>query len=57
MLEKKKWNIFYSLLFSGAGLMVLGIIFSDSRVVGYSFMGVGVLLQIIGVIIVKIGRK
>ena len=57
MLKKNIWNIFYSLLFGGACLIVLSIIFSDSPVVFYSFIGVGVLLQIIGVIILKMGRK
>jgi hypothetical protein len=28
-------------------LVVLGIIFGDSRIVGYSFIGVGVLLSVI----------
>jgi len=31
----------------GICLVVLGIIFGDSRVIGYSFIGVGVLLSVI----------
>jgi hypothetical protein len=31
----------------GMGLVVLGIIFGDSRLIGYSFIGVGVLLSVI----------
>ena len=31
----------------GMSLVVLGIIFGDSRIVGYSFIGVGVLLSVI----------
>ncbi len=31
----------------GMALVVLGIIFGDNRVVGYSFMGVGVFLSIV----------
>jgi hypothetical protein len=31
----------------GMSLVVLGIIFGDSRTVGYSFIGVGVLLSVI----------
>jgi hypothetical protein len=57
MLEKKRWNISDSLQSIGITLVVLGIIFSESRVIGYSFIGVGVLLGIISLIIRKIGRK
>jgi len=31
----------------GMSLVVLGIIFGDSRVVGYSFIGVGVLVAVV----------
>ena len=31
----------------GMSLVVLGIIFGDSRIMGYSFIGVGVLLSVI----------
>lgn len=31
----------------GMSLVVLGIIFGDSRTIGYSFIGVGVLLSVI----------
>ena len=31
----------------GMSLVVLGIIFGDSRIIGYSFIGVGVLLSVI----------
>ena len=34
----------------GICLVVLGIIFGDSRVIGYSFIGVGVLLSVIDTI-------
>jgi hypothetical protein len=34
----------------GMSLVVLGIIFGDSRVVGYSFIGVGVLLSVIDIV-------
>jgi hypothetical protein len=34
----------------GMSLVVLGIIFGDSRIVGYSFIGVGVLLSVIDAI-------
>jgi len=57
MLEKKRWTIFFSLLSIGTTLIVLGIIFSESRMIGYSFIGVGVLLDIISLIIRMIGRK
>lgn len=66
-MEKKRWNIYYPFVYSllflfiGAGIMVLGIIdatqFHESPVVGYVFTGIGVLLQIIGVIILKMGQK
>ena len=57
MLEKKRWTISDSLQSFSVILVVLGIIFAESRVVGYSFIGVGVLLGIISLIIRKIGRK
>jgi hypothetical protein len=31
----------------GISLVVLGIIFGDDRIIGYSFIGVGVLLSVI----------
>jgi hypothetical protein len=34
----------------GMSLVVLGIIFGDDRLIGYSFIGVGVLLSIIDAI-------
>jgi hypothetical protein len=34
----------------GMSLVVLGIIFGDDRLIGYSFIGVGVLLSVIGAI-------
>jgi hypothetical protein len=34
----------------GISLVVLGIIFGDSRIVGYSFIGVGVLLSVVDII-------
>ena len=39
-----------NLLILAMSLVVLGIIFGDSRTVGYSFMGVGVLLSVIDAI-------
>ena len=40
----------YALLTLGPTLVVLGIIFGDDPLVGYSFIGVGVLLSIISAI-------
>ncbi len=34
----------------GSTLVVLGIVFSSDRLIGYSFIGAGVLLSIIGLI-------
>jgi hypothetical protein len=34
----------------GGTLVVLGIIFGEDRLIGYSFIGVGVLLSVISVI-------
>ena len=34
----------------GGTLVVLGIIFSEDRIIGYSFIGVGILLSVISVI-------
>ncbi len=39
----------------GITLLVLGIVFSENQLVGYSFIGVGVLLSIIGAC--RLGRK
>jgi asparagine N-glycosylation enzyme membrane subunit Stt3 len=39
-----------NLLVLGMSCVVLGIIFGDERVVGYSFIGVGVLLSVIDAI-------
>ncbi len=39
----------------GSTLVVLGIVFSEDRLIGYSFIGVGVLLSIISA--VKSRRK
>ena len=39
-----------NLLVLGMSFVVLGIIFGDERVIGYSFIGVGVLLSIIDAI-------
>lgn len=39
----------------GIALSVLGIVFSESQLVSYSFIGVGVLLSIIGAF--KLGKK
>jgi hypothetical protein len=40
----------YALLTLGPTLVVLGIIFGDDPLIGYSFIGVGVLLSIISAI-------
>jgi hypothetical protein len=34
----------------GMSFVVLGIIFGDSRIIGYSFIGVGVLLSVIDMV-------
>jgi len=34
----------------GMSLVVLGIIFGDNRIVGYSFIGAGVLLSVVDII-------
>lgn len=39
-----------NLLILGMSCVVLGIIFGDDRIVGYSFIGVGVLLSVIDAI-------
>jgi hypothetical protein len=33
----------------GGTLVVLGIVFSEDRLIGYSFFGVGILLSVVGV--------
>ena len=51
-LERKKKQAFQddALLTLGITLVVLGIIVGDDRLVGYSFIGVGVLLSIISAV-------
>jgi asparagine N-glycosylation enzyme membrane subunit Stt3 len=51
-LARKKKQAFQddTLLTLGTTLVVLGIIFGDDRLVGYSFIGVGVLLSIISAV-------
>jgi len=39
-----------NLLVLGMSCVVLGIIFGDSRIVGYSFIGIGVLLSVVDAI-------
>jgi hypothetical protein len=39
-----------NLLILGMSFVVLGIIFGDERVIGYSFIGIGVLLSVIDAI-------
>jgi len=39
-----------NLLILGMSLVVLGIIFGDDRIIGYSFIGIGVLLSVIDAI-------
>ena len=34
----------------GMSLVVLGIIFGDDRLIGYSFIGVGVLLSVVDIV-------
>jgi len=59
MLGKKRWTTSDTLQSIGIALVVLGIIFSttENRVIIYLFIGVGVLLGIISLIIRKISRK
>jgi hypothetical protein len=46
--EKEKSS--HGLVTLGSTLVVLGIVFSTDRLIGYSFIGAGVLLSIIGAI-------
>jgi len=48
--KKEQTRDDYALLTLGPSLVVLGIIFGDDRLIGYSFIGVGVLLSIISAI-------
>ena len=41
----------------GGTLVVLGIIFGEDRLIGYSFFGVGILLSVISVFKARKGRK
>ena len=48
-LQEKK-NSSQGLMTLGSSFVVLGIVFSTDRLIGYSFIGAGVLLSIIGAI-------
>ncbi|MFX0210677.1 MAG: hypothetical protein ACFFDT_32150 [Candidatus Hodarchaeota archaeon] len=48
-LQEKK-NSSQGLMTFGSTFVVLGIVFSTDRLIGYSFIGAGVLLSIIGAI-------
>ena len=52
LLSRKKERTMedYALLTLGPTLVVLGIIFGDDPLIGYSFIGVGALLPIISII-------
>jgi hypothetical protein len=45
--RRKEYHKPSNLALFGMSLVVLGIIFGDERVVGYPFIGVGVLLSVI----------
>jgi len=47
VLNRRKINRISTLTMLGMTMIVLGIIFGDSRWISYSFIGVGVLLAII----------
>jgi drug/metabolite transporter (DMT)-like permease len=48
--KKERAKEDYALLTLGPTLVVLGIIFGDDPLIGYSFIGVGVLLSVISAI-------
>ena len=48
--EKKNSSQGLMLMTLGSSLVVLGIVFGTDRLIGYSFIGAGVLLSIIGAI-------
>ena len=48
--RKERASEDYALLTLGPALVVLGIIFGDDALIGYSFIGAGVLLSIISAI-------
>ena len=48
--EKKNSSQGLMLMTLGSSLVVLGIVFGTDRLIGYSFIGAGVLLAIIGAI-------
>lgn len=50
MIRKKRTNKENALVTLGMVFVVLGIVFGDDRLLGYSLIGVGVLLSIISVI-------
>jgi hypothetical protein len=45
--RRKEYHKPSNLALFGMSLVVLGIIFGDERIVGYSFIGVGILLSVI----------
>jgi uncharacterized membrane protein len=53
LIRKKRTNKENTLVTLGMVFVVLGIVFGDDRLLGYSFIGVGVLLSIISVIRIR----
>ena len=45
--RRKEYHKPSNLALSGMSLVVLGVIFGDERILGYSFIGVGILLSVI----------
>ncbi len=50
LIRRKRTNRKNTLVTLGTVFVVLGIVFGDDRLLGYSFIGVGVLLSIISVL-------
>jgi hypothetical protein len=57
VLNRRKIHRISTLIMLGMTMVVLGIIFGDSRWIGYSLIGVGVLLSLIDAKYVKSHRE
>ncbi len=55
--KKKKRETITPLAGLAFGFILLGILFSDSRLIGYSLMGIGVVLAVVDIVVRMKKRK
>ena len=55
--KKKKQETITPLAGIAFGFILLGILFSDSRLIGYSLMGIGIILAVVDIVVRMKKRK